>query len=284
MKRWEIGVGTGGTRKKITEEVFDELGRLGFKHMEFALCHIAEYDDPDVKTTAITSHDVEKIKAAAARNGVNIWSLHIPFGHDYYDISCNDRKKRVYAVEKYGEMIGYAAKLGAQVVVAHPSFEPIEESERSVRLENARDSLNSLAKVAKECGVTLAVENLPRTCLGRDTKEMLYLLSADESLRVCFDVNHLLRESHKDFVAAVGHKIATIHLSDYDFVDERHWLLGTGKIDCGELISLLKGIGYQGPFMNEVRGSLETEIKEKYTFREIYENSVALLDKYFDAV
>ena len=36
--------------------------------------------------------------------------------------------------------------------------------------------------------------------------------------------------------------------------------------------------------MNEVRGSLETEIKEKYTFREIYENSVALLDKYFDAV
>jgi len=73
-------------------------------------------------------------------------------------------------------------------------------------------------------------------------------------------------------------------LSDYDFVDERHWLLGTGKIDCGELISLLKGIGYQGPFMNEVRGSLEAEIKEKYTFREIYENSVALLDKYFDAV
>ena len=83
---------------------------------------------------------------------------------------------------------------------------------------------------------------------------MKRLVSADERLRVFFDVNHLLavyQDTHRDFVEALGEKIITVHLSDYDFVDEKHYFCGNGDINWDELIGLLEGIGYCGPFLYE---------------------------------
>jgi sugar phosphate isomerase/epimerase len=56
---------------------------------------------------------------------------------------------------------------------------------------------------------------------------------------------------HKDFVDALGDKIVTCHMSDYDFVDEKHFFCGNGDINWDELIGLLEGIGYCGPFLYE---------------------------------
>ena len=109
-----------------------------------------------------------------------------------------------------------------------------------------------LADVAAENGAVMAVENLPRTCLGRDSSDMLQLLEADDRLRVCFDTNHLLRETHADFVKAVGERIVTTHISDYDFVDEKHWLPGEGKVDWPALAKLLKNADYQGVWLYEL--------------------------------
>ena len=35
-------------------------------------------------------------------------------------------------------------------------------------------------KAAAACGMRLAIENLPRTCMGRDVKEMVQILNAVE--------------------------------------------------------------------------------------------------------
>ena len=56
------------------------------------------------------------------------------------------------------------------------------------------------------------------------------LISADDRLRVCFDTNHLLKESIIDFIYNVGDKIITTHVSDYARENERHWLPGEGVI------------------------------------------------------
>ena len=66
------------------------------------------------------------------------------------------------------------------------------------------------------------------------------------------DVNHLLFEPHAEFLKALGGKIATVHISDYDFVNERHWLPLEGNIDWAELMKGLDDIGYNGAFMYEV--------------------------------
>ena len=70
----------------------------------------------------------------------------------------------------------------------------------------------------------LCIENLPRTCLGRDSGELMRLIADYPEVMVCFDSNHLLKEEHAHFFEAVGNRIGTIHASDYDRKDERHWL------------------------------------------------------------
>ena len=59
-------------------------------------------------------------------------------------------------------------------------------------------------------------------------------------------------------------RIGTIHVSDYDRVDERHWIPGHpgAVIDWGEFFNLLKKSGYKGVFMFEVR-------KGDFTFSDV---------------
>ena len=280
MKQWDIGASTCD-QEVLTDSLFEEYGSAGIKYMEISLKHLVNYNDPDEKTRVIVSHDANKISKAAKLNGVKIWSLHLPFGAGYYDISCDEKEKRNNAINKYAELINYVAEVGAGIAVLHPSFEPIKDSNRQDRLHLAIDALQILSDTAKKCGIKIAVENLPRTCLGRTSEEILKLISADESLGVCFDVNHLLLQSHKDFISEVGNKIITLHVSDYDFLDEQHWLPGKGKIDWKELIGLLKDIGYSGPFMNEVEGRTKNEERDCCTYAEIFENSKELLNRYF---
>ena len=98
----------------------------------------------------------------------------------------------------------------------------------------------------------IAVENLPRTCLGRNSQEMLELISAHPALRICFDTNHLLGEDPVEFVQKVGKHFITMHVSDYDFLNERHWLPGEGKLDWQALLAALEAVGYSGPWLYEV--------------------------------
>lgn len=96
----------------------------------------------------------------------------------------------------------------------HPSSEPIADEEREIRLQNSANSIGRLALSAKEIGAVLCIENLPRTCLGRDSGELMRLIADYPEVMVCFDSNHLLKEEHAHFFEAVGNRIGTIHASD----------------------------------------------------------------------
>ena len=67
---------------------------------------------------------------------------------------------------------------------------------------------------------------------------------------------HLLKEEHAHFFEAVGNRIGTIHASDYDRKDERHWLPGEGVIDWPDFLRRLQASGYKGVFMHEVRAGV----------------------------
>ncbi len=90
-------------------------------------------------------------------------------------------------------------------------------------------------------------------CYGTQLlEEIVELVSVHKDLRVCFDTNHLLNQDPCDFVRKLGDKIITLHISDYDFQNERHWLPGEGDINWPELISTLKETGYSGPWLYEL--------------------------------
>jgi len=237
----KIGVSLGASSQ--TPEVYEKCKKAGIDCVEVSTGYI-----PDVSAL-----DFNTVKKNADDAGIELWSYHLPFGpFEELDISSCDASFRKNSINYSAECIKKAADIGIKTFVIHPSGEPIQDGERSERIKCSQQSLAALAEIAASYGGVLAVEDLPRSCLGRDSAEILELLEADKRLRICFDTNHLLYENCVDFVKKVGGKIITTHVSDCDFVNERHWLCGEGKVDWKALYSVLKEVKYAGPWLYEI--------------------------------
>lgn len=185
--------------------------------------------------------------------GVDIWSIHLPFGDAIKcDVSQWDPVWWNKAKREYTRLICRASEAGAKVAVLHGSvLEPIPRHVRESMKRCAVDHMGILLEVCRENGMTLALEDLPRTCLGNTSDEILEFIGQLPDLRVCFDVNHLLQEDHTSFIEKLGKYIVTTHISDYDFVDEKHWFPMDGKIDWKKLQEDLERADYSGPFLYE---------------------------------
>lgn len=243
MKTHRIALSTCGLEP--SKDDFLAMARAGIEALEVSPSHDHSYDFP-----------YYELKSAADAAGIRLWSYHLPFcGAEKHNIANPNHLERREAVRRHKSRMEIAALMGIHHAVIHPCWEPTTPNEphaRSICLEAAKDSLAEMAGIAQDLDMVLCVEDLPRTCLGNRSSEILELLSADPRLRCCFDTNHLLGEPIADFIRAVGPKIATVHMSDYDFTNERHWLPGEGRIDWVELLDGLDAAGYDGPILFEV--------------------------------
>ena len=259
----KIGLSTYGF--DLNEETFGRLRESGIAAVEISKKY-NEYDGIDYKT----------VGALSRQYGVGVWSFHLPFSL-LDDISALDREIYQKTVARHRELIERGSELGTQRFVLHPSAEPIRPEEREEKIKLSMQALDMLAEHAATCGAVIAVEDLPRTCLGNTAEEMLRLISANDKLRVCFDTNHLLQGSIADFMQKLGDKITTLHISDYDFIDEKHWLPGEGGIDWVEFYRMLTAIGYDGVFMYEVGLQCpKTLSRRDLCFADYVENAKAL--------
>ena len=197
--------------------------------------------------------DWTELKANADKAGIELWSCHLPFCFTVNPASLHhETAHTTVLIDSF--IMEKAAAVGIKTFVIHPSSEPIEDEDREKSMEAAKIALHQLADTAERLGAVLCVEDLPRTCLGHDVKEMTELVESDSRLKVCFDVNHLCKKygtTHKEFIDALGDKIYTLHISDYDFIDEKHFFPGMGKINWNELVTLLEQANYSGPFLYE---------------------------------
>lgn len=206
------------------------------------------------KDTAGVWDRAAALKADIDSAGLKVWSVHMPYSRTL-DISVIDDAKRAENVQYMKDMMRVAGIFHPQCIVLHPSSEPITPDERAQRLANSHASIGELAPVAKEIGAVLCIENLPRTCLGQNGEEMMRLIEGYDEVGLCFDTNHLLYQSHEDYLKTVAKgKIKTVHLSDYDFADERHLIPGKGLIDNRALWAGIKENGYDGIMMFECYG------------------------------
>ncbi len=238
MRTYSIGMSTCGNL--ICPADFLKYAKAGVEKMELSF-----------PCDAYGGIDWGALKHGADRAGMILHSIHLPFSMESNPAQL-DEAVRQAAVENFKQIMEQSAVTGAGIYVIHASSEPISDSDRPKAMENAKKSLAELAVFAAKQNVRIAVEDLPRTCLGKNSDEILELISVHENLFVCFDTNHLLVEDNTAFVKRVGKKIITTHFSDYDFIDERHWLPGEGKINWPELMVALDGAGYCGPLMYEL--------------------------------
>ena len=195
--------------------------------------------------------DYKKVQVLAKQHNVKLWSYHLPY-YPFNEVDIADEKISKKAVGYFSELIKRAAEIGIDKFIVHPSGILDNENEREEKKKVVKESLFVLADVAEKNGAVIAVENMIPGCIGRNSSEMLELLEVSPKLRSCFDTNHLLGENPLDYIRAIGSRIVTVHVSDYDFINERHWLPGEGKNDWNGILKALSDIGYDRIWMYEI--------------------------------
>ena len=267
MYQWKKGISLSFFGD-LSHEILQKVRLCGFDCVELSYREEDYFDRFHFPETA------EKLKEYCDSIGIELWSIHLPF-YPPMDISGADAAN---TVKKNTVLIQAAARAGVSCTVIHPSFEPIEETERSARLSTAVHYLKELNAIARNEGVRLCLENLPRTCLGNTSKEMLYLLR-ETGASFLFDTNHSLQEHSEEFLCNMigsGYCPASLHVSDYDFVDERHDLPGHGVNHWNEILDLLQEAGYKGPILYEIRHEVSPD--RMISIEPLTENINLLLD------
>ena len=204
-------------------------------------------------TEVYATYDFAEGARQARAFGIDPWSAHLPFlPFKENNIASLDATVRKNTIVLQAELLKRIGEAEIPLAIIHPSGEPNPPEVRAEMTKYAKDSLATLAEIAAKEGITIAVEDLPRTCLGCCAAEIVDLISVDSRLRVCFDTNHLLEEDNLYFLRTLKDKIVTLHVSDCDFINERHWLPGEGKVDWVALMDGLDEIGYNGVFLYEL--------------------------------
>jgi sugar phosphate isomerase/epimerase len=258
-----------GRLGKLDRATLVELRDAGFACIEIGMGRIRNAEE-----LAVMQEQAKELNKLAEETGVKIWSIHIPYGRSI-DISLIDPAARKEAVEELKRMISLCEYLHPEKLVVHPSYElspDIQQDERLKRLAACKEFFTILVEEAAKYGAKIAAECLPRTCLGNTSGEIIEILDAVDSLEVCCDMNHPLQETTQDFIRRVGSRITTVHVADYDGLDEKHWIPNDprGIIDWNEVLDSLVEIGYRGPFLFECAGTIQEkadcweELKDQY--------------------
>jgi sugar phosphate isomerase/epimerase len=147
--------------------------------------------------------------------------------------------------------LDFAQRIGSPIVTFHPGLH--DGQTEAALTENLLTSLEPVAKVADETGITLCMEIMG----GRRGKNAL--LSTESHLRIwrelgvwaCLDVPHAASrvrtaaefENYVDeMLACIGH----VHLADTNLGVHRHVPIGMGDIDLTRLLRRLAAGGYRG--------------------------------------
>ena len=221
---------------RVDESLMAALPHSPLRELELTLRTIMEEDD----SGGSTRQNLRKLLSSSNAKAI---SLHLPFGDDW-DISVIDEKQRQRIVEKVRRLIEANLEFGAGQLTLHASFEPIEAMERTRRVTQVRRSITELLPTLEPHHLKLAVEWLPRTCLGNHETELQELVAGFDRniIGIILDVNHLM-ERHRELpqiIACLAPRLFSLHLSDYDGVDEKHWLPGNGVIDWAAVLAALQ--------------------------------------------
>ena len=194
------------------------------------------------------------------RLGFEIRTAHLPFSAGY-DLSVLDEEERLQAIERQKEAIEFSKHLGYETVVLHPDTGKVPEEDYDKRHKALIESLKDFAPWCKERGIKIAVENLTQVSSCQTSAALLEVIEGAgcDNVGICFDVNHLFKETHRDFIKNAGEYILTMHTTDNDGEVEKHWFPGDGVIDWKELLELLDEIGYDSTMICECASILSKD-------------------------
>ena len=209
----------------------------------------------------------KRIKELCKKYNVKMNSYHLPFNGErhrgvYMHAPASlDARIREKTLERTKRLIEGVADAHPKFVILHGSLR-IPPEERRERLDYFIEYVRELCDFCKPYGITVAVETLLECCIGgggdvpeNRIAEHRYIMEnvGRDNVGICLDNNHFIKSDPIEFVKELGQYVVTTHFSDYDGVEERHYMPGKGITDWRELTRLIEERGYKGPWLFEIR-------------------------------
>lgn len=244
------------------DDYFDQLKeaeRLGVYSVDLTLCGLWNKPEEERAKHAFLEECLQALK----NSKLVLNAVHISFGPNW-NPSELDEVKRAENCARILDVIKRSDAYAPRCYVLHGAFGPLDP-DRKARLDILKSTVLELAKNTK---TIICLETQPRRgslyCSTEACEVYDWFEKRTDNIRVCIDVNHILEEKSEDAVLQLGKRIFTTHISDHDYVDERHWLPGKGKIDWMKLLESFEKIGYHGIFNYETTGCSIAQVKENY--------------------
>ena len=196
---------------------------------------------------------VEKHAQLFRQAGIQIWSVHAPFGRATGDMSVLDESSRRRAVEYHKYVLERIALAGTSVYVVHPGGFAREEDVPQM-LRALLGSLEELLPVAERTGVRLALENILPRSPGSECQEVRDVVEKIGSkwLGVCYDSGHAhVAGQAKEGMEILKDFIITFHLEDTDGIRDMHFQPGYGTVPWDDLGSILRTMDFESPIVVE---------------------------------
>ena len=239
-----------------------EIKETGIEQIELDVCGML-YPE-------IFEEYVEKTADTVANAGLRINSVHFPFGQPWTDLASPWESDRTEIVKWLAKIFQKYEQYKPAAYVFHPGGAYATEENRSEAMKRLCTSADELAE---ETSAHVCVENMVAGALLNTVDKVLEFTELASKASVVLDVNHLLHDKPEDAILRIGNRIQALHISDYDFVCERHEMPGKGKIDWMKVLGALETIGYKNVFNYEVRMT-------GYTYKDIKDNYDALFARY----
>ncbi|MNK50599.1 Xylose isomerase-like TIM barrel [compost metagenome] len=273
QQKHQIGFSIGASA--LTKKKLQQISDAGIDCIETGL---TAYINKDSLTFTLPEGEMMKkmraLKQAAKETGVEIWSIHMPYGKEI-DISFVEEARRQKVVAFHQQVLKYVAVLKPKIILFHPSYY-LGLNEREMRIQQLVKSVQELNAAVKGMKATMVLENMlgPALLVSKGNQERPLLRTVEEYLTIfkllpddvyaAVDLNHIAQP--EQLLLALGARVKTLHVADGDGKAERHYFPcdGKGENDWKAIFKALQSIKYKGPFM------YESTTKDLTSYRECY--------------
>lgn len=237
----DLILSTGSLYDRPFDQIVEEAVKEGFSRLEVML------------TTELMER-IDVMKAVLMDKEVGAPSVHAPFALDWHVTSHGKRW-----VELMRGVLVAAENLGAKIIVFHPGHLPLLPFSYDLRWRNMLNNIRDFLPHAGKCGVSLAIENVPRPSLfpflktrylAWEPMKMAWVFEklGQKGLKMTLDVSHssaIGEGAIDEYVRHLGTYFCDIHLSDFDGRAD-HLPIGKGKVNFERILTCVKDIGYDG--------------------------------------
>ena len=243
-----------------------EVKNQGIQSVEVSLGRVGGYK----MTVEKCLMQLEDALKAVQDEGLILNSIHMPFQRFIY-ISSYDESVRAWAISEFRNLISVCDKYNPFHYVFHSKTPSKDQPFWDVRKPALIRSFSEMVGMTSN---HICIENMVGS-FPNTLADMVEILKEVENGYCCLDMNHFLQDKTQDAILALGERIKTVHVCDYDGVYEKHWMPKQGVNNWMEIISALEKVGYNGGFIYELY-----EEKYGYTYAQIRKNDEELFEEY----